>query len=91
MGIKVEMNDYTLDGIRSLLTRYDEELTAKMLNCADLMADWADASQTETRRYAEKYALLRKEKQLVFLALSEIDVAIDVAEKQLDGQSKEEL
>lgn len=87
MANKIEITDYALNSIKYLLENYDKELVKKMLNYGDMMSDWADASQSQTVKYAEKYALLRKERQAISLTLVEVNVAID-SRKENDNGNK---
>ena len=59
------MTKANLEFIEQLLMNYSNHLRDKAEQAADMMADWADASQSETIRYAERYATIRKERQRV--------------------------
>lgn len=67
----------SLERIEALLKNYDEHLRDKAEHYADMMADWADGSQSETIKYADKYAVVRTERQRVHDSLFEIKVAIE--------------
>ena len=70
------MTKEALERIEQILTNYDSSLRDKAEHAADMMADWADASQTETIKYAERYSVIRIERQRVRDALLEIRVAL---------------
>ena len=59
------MDTATLEMITQLLEHYDAHLRDKGEHLADMMADWADASQTETIKYAQRYSINRLERQRV--------------------------
>ena len=65
-----------LERIVTLLKNYDEHLRDKAEHCANMMADWADESQSETIRYAEKYSVVRIERQRVHDSLFELEMEI---------------
>lgn len=73
------MDKWMLENIKTLLENYNKELTNKSEKYADFMCDWADASQSETVRYANLYALNRKERQRVQMALYDITTALEEA------------
>ena len=70
------MNITTLERIKTLLENYDKKLQAKGETYANFMADWADTSQSETIRYADKYTQVRLERQRVHYSMLEIDYEI---------------
>lgn len=71
----MEFSKETVERIEQLLRNYDEKLRDKAEHCADMMADWADTSQSETIKYAERYAVIRTERQRVRDCLLEIRIA----------------
>ena len=73
-----------LERIATLLKNYDEHLRDKAEHYADMMADWADLLQSETIRYAEKYSVVRIERQRVHDSLLEIEKGI----KDLEGKAE---
>lgn len=73
-----------MERIATLLKNYDEHLRNKAENYANMMADWADASQSETIRYANMYSTVRVERQRVNDSLLELEFAI----KQLKDKSE---
>ena len=71
-----------LERIVTLLKNYDEHLRDKAVHYADMMADWADVSQSETIRYSNKYSVVRIERQRIHDSLLEIEKGIkDLAVK----------
>ena len=62
--------------IEQLLRNYDNHLRDKAEQAADMMADWADASQSETIRYAQRYDIILKERQRVHDSLLMIHVEL---------------
>ena len=73
-----------MERIETLLKNYEEHLRNKAEHYANMMADWADESEDETRRYAEKYITVRIERQRVNDSLRELEFAI----KQLKEKSE---
>ena len=70
-----------LERVETLLKNYDEHLRNKAEHYADMMADWADASEDETRRYAEKYSTVRVERQRLQDSLRSIKQAFNELNK----------
>lgn len=70
------MNKASLERIATLLRNYDEKLRDRAEHYADMMADWSDASQSETVRYANMYSVVRVERQRVHDSLIELEFAI---------------
>ena len=73
-----------LERIVTLLKNYDEHLRDKAEHCADMMADWADLLQSETIRYANKYSVVRIERQRVHNSLLEIEKGIKDLENKAE-------
>lgn len=73
-----------LERIVTLLKNYDEHLRDKAEQCADMMADWADLLQSETIRYANKYSVVRIERQRVHDSLLEIEKGIKDLENKAE-------
>lgn len=65
-----------MERIETLLKNYDEHLRNKAEHYADMMADWADTSEDETRLYAEKYSTVRVERQRLHDAMLELTFEI---------------
>lgn len=73
-----------LERIATLLKNYDERLRDKAEHYADMMADWADASEATTRHYADKYSVVRIERQRVHDSLLEIEKGIKDLESKAE-------
>ena len=73
-----------MERIATLLKNYDSHLRDKAERYADMMSDWAEASQSETVRYANMYSTVRVERQRVNDSLLELEFAI----KQLKDKSE---
>ena len=70
------MNKASFECIVNLLKNYDEQMRNKAEHCADMMADWADCSSSETIKYAEKYQKIRIERQRIYDSIISLEYFI---------------